>query len=81
MMRHYMSSVKITLRKIGNSLGFILPKEASRFLNAQEGSSFTLTQSPDGLRITQFDPEFEEKMKTADSLMSRYKNALRELAK
>lgn len=76
-----MSSIKITLRKIGNSLGFILPKDAARFLNAEEGASYTLTQSPDGLRISQFDPEFEEKMKAANSLMSRYKNALRELAK
>lgn len=76
-----MNSITITLRKIGNSLGFILPKEAAQVLNAQEGEQVTLTQSPDGLRITSYDPEFEKKMKIADSIMSRYKNSLRELAK
>jgi putative addiction module antidote len=76
-----MDSVTVTLRKIGNSLGIILPKEATQLLNVEEGASLTLTQSPDGLRITAFDPKFEEKTKAADSIMSRYKNALRELAK
>ena len=76
-----MESITITLRKIGNSLGLILPKEAAQMLNAEEGAQLTITQSPDGLRITSYDPEFEKKMKAADSLMSRYKNSLKELAK
>jgi len=76
-----MSSTTITLRKIGNSLGFILPKEAAQMLQASEGDSLTLTQTPDGLKITPYDPEFSRKMQISDSIMSRYKNALRELAK
>ena len=76
-----MESITLTFRKIGNSLGLILPKEAAQMLGAAEGESVTLTQSPDGLRLTPFDPQFEQKMKSADSLMSRYKNALKELAK
>lgn len=76
-----MDSITITLRRIGNSLGFILPKEAAQMLNAKEGAQITLTRSPDGLRMTPYDAEFEQKMKAADSLMSRYKNSLKELAK
>ncbi len=76
-----METFNISLRKIGNSLGFILPKEAAALFNAQEGESWTLTQTPDGLKITPYDPEFERKMKIADSIISRYKNTLRELAK
>lgn len=76
-----MQSFTITLRKIGNSLGFILPKEAVSVFRASEGESWTLTQTPDGLRITPYDPKFEEKMQKADSIVSRYKNTLRELAK
>jgi len=76
-----METITLTFRKIGNSLGLILPKEATQMLGAVEGESITLTQSPDGVRLTPFDPHFEQKMKAADSLMSRYKNALRELAK
>ena len=56
-----MDAITITLRKIGNSLGFILPKEAAQILNVEEGAKVTLTQSPDGLRITSYDPEFEKK--------------------
>ena len=76
-----MDSVTVTLRKIGNSLGIILPKEAAQMLQANEGDSLTLTLTKDGLRISAFDPAFEKKVKIADSLMNRYKNALRELAK
>jgi len=76
-----METITLTFRKIGNSLGLILPKEASQMLHAVEGESVTLTSTPDGVRLTPYDPQFEEKMKTADSLMSRYKNTLRELAK
>lgn len=76
-----MESITITLRRIGNSLGFILPKEAAQMLNAEEGAQITITRSPDGIRMTAYDPEFEKKMRAADSLMARYKNSLKELAK
>ena len=76
-----MQTITLTFRKIGNSLGLILPKEVAQMLGAAEGDSVTLTQSPDGVRLTPYDPQFERKMKAADSLMSRYKNALKELAK
>lgn len=76
-----MEAITLTYRKIGNSLGLILPKEVVQMLGAAEGESVTLTQSPEGVRITAYDPQFEQKMKAADSLMSRYKNTLRELAK
>lgn len=71
----------ITVRKIGNSLGLILPKEVVQMLQAKEGENLTITRSPDGVRITPYDPEFEMKISKARSIMGRYKNALRELAK
>lgn len=76
-----MDSITITLRKIGNSLGFILPKEAANLIQASEGDELTLTQSPEGLLLTPYDPQFSKKMEISDSILSRYKNALRELAK
>jgi putative addiction module antidote len=76
-----MKTITLTFRKIGNSLGLIIPAEVVQWLNAVEGGSVTLTQSPEGLRITPYDPQFEQKMKTADSLISRYRDTLRELAK
>lgn len=73
--------VTLTVRRIGNSLGVILPQEAISILKVGEGDRLTLTEASDGMRITPFDPEFEEQMKAAEQVMRQYRNALRELAK
>jgi putative addiction module antidote len=73
--------VRLTVRKIGNSLGVILPQEALAALKVAEGDSLLLTESPDGYRVNTYDPEFERKMAIAEEGMRRYRNALRELAK
>ena len=73
--------VKTTVRKIGNSYGVILPAGALQALHVKEGDALYLTEAPEGLRITPYDPDFEETMKVAEGGMRRYKNALRELAK
>ncbi len=73
--------VEVTLRKIGNSLGVILPSEATAALKVREGDRLFLTDSPDGLRLTPYDPRFAEQLKAAAKGMRRYRNALRELAK
>lgn len=70
----------IRIRKVGNSLGLILPGEAARKLGIGEGDTLYLTDSVDGFRITPYDPEFKRQMKAAEGVMKRYKNALRELA-
>lgn len=72
---------KTTVRRIGNSLGVILPARALHALNIREGDALYLTEAPEGLRLTPYDPDFDETMKTAKDVMARYRNALRELAK
>lgn len=73
---------KTKIRKIGNSYGIILSKEALQTLRVQEGDTVYLTEAPESsLRISGGDPGFAEKMKIADKFMDRYQNALRELAK
>ena len=73
--------VPVTVRKIGNSLGVILPAGAAASLKVQEGDKLFLTNSPDGFRITPYDPEFVRQMDVASEGMRKYRNALRELAK
>ena len=73
--------VKTTVRKIGNSLGVILPARALQVLHVSEGDELFLTEAPEGLRMTPYDPDFDETMKIAEGVMRRYRNALRELAK
>ena len=72
---------ELKLRKIGNSLGVVLPKEALAHLKAQEGDSVVLTETPEGFHVTASDPEFARTMAIFDDLSRRYRNALRELAK
>lgn len=73
--------LEVTVRKIGNSLGVILPAEATTTLKVRKGDKLFLTESPDGYRITPFDPEFSRQMKVAAKGMRKYRRALRELAK
>ena len=73
--------MKLKIRKIGNSLGASIPKEVLEKMNVGEGDSLYITQTPEGIYLTPYDPEFEEAMKVAKSITNRYRNALKELAK
>lgn len=78
-------AIELKLRKIGNSVGVVLPKEAMAKLNIQEGDSLCMTDAPDGsLRltpVTEGHEEFADQMKAAEDVIRRYRNTLRELAK
>ena len=71
----------LKLRKIGNSVGVVFPKEALAKLHAEEGDTVFLSETPDGCRLTAHDPEFEKQMEIAEEGMKTYRNTLRALAK
>ena len=74
--------LELKLRKVGNSVGLVLPKEALARLHASEGDALYLTEAADGgFRVTAANPEFARKMKVAEGLSRRYRHALKELAK
>jgi putative addiction module antidote len=73
--------VALKLRKIGNSVGALIPQETLAALKVNEGDTLYLTEAPDGFRITPYDPEFEEQMNIAREIMKRDRNILRALAK
>jgi putative addiction module antidote len=74
-------TLELKLRKAGNSLGVVLPKEALAHLKIGEGDTIMLTETQDGMRLTAGNPEFAKTMAVFESLNRRYLNALRELAK
>ena len=77
----YMSH-RTKVRKIGNSLGVILPKETLNDLQVEEGQALYISKAEDGsLRLAPNDEEFEKSMEVFNSLNRRYRNALKELAK
>lgn len=74
-------AIKLKVRKVGNSLGVIQPKEALAAMQVEEGQALYLTEAPDGYRVTKGEAEFERQMAVAESVVRRYHNTLRELAK
>lgn len=74
--------MKTKVRKIGNSLGIVLPKEALQAMHVEEGSALYITKGADNsVNLNPDRPGFEEQMHTAQDIMKRYRNALKELAK
>lgn len=71
----------LELRKIGNSIGVVIPTEMLSFLRAGVGDTVHVTPSNGGLRLTPYDPVFEKKMSAMRTVMRKNRNALRELAK
>jgi putative addiction module antidote len=74
--------IEIKVRKFGNSLGVVLPKEVISRLNTGDGEPLFLVEAPDGTyQLTPYDPAFEKKMAAADDILARYRNTLHVLAK
>ncbi|MCG3199049.1 MAG: AbrB/MazE/SpoVT family DNA-binding domain-containing protein [Candidatus Omnitrophica bacterium] len=74
-----MYSTKV--RRIGNSLGVILPAEILARLRVTEGDRLFFTEDQDGARISPSDPDFESVMESFEVMRKQYRNAFRELAK
>lgn len=73
--------VELKVRRFGNSLGVILPREVIGRLRTEDGQPLYLIETPDGgYRLTPYDPAFEQKMAKAEDLMARYRNTLHVLA-
>jgi putative addiction module antidote len=73
--------VELKVRKIGNSLGVVLPKEVVSRLHTADGERLFLVEADGGYRLTPYDPQFKRKMAKAEEVMARYRNTLRALAK
>jgi len=71
----------LKVRKIGNSLGVVLPKDVLAKLKVGEGDELSVSETPEGVALTRNDAELQEQIEAARRAMKRYRNALRELAK
>ena len=73
--------MQLKVRKVGNSLGVILPREVLTRLKIVEGDSLNLTEGPEDYRLSVYDPEVARQVEVGRKIMRRYRNTLRELAK
>ena len=74
--------VELKVRRFGNSLGVVLPKDVINRLQTGDGEKLFLIEAAAGdYRLTPYDPAFKKQMEKVDEIMSRYRNTLRALAK
>ncbi|MBM3511287.1 MAG: hypothetical protein FJX61_14290 [Alphaproteobacteria bacterium] len=73
-------SVQLKLRRTGNSLSTTWPKDLLARLNVKEGDRLYAVETKHGVLVTPYDPQFEQTMDNADRVLSRFKNAYKELA-
>lgn len=68
-------------RKVGNSLGVILTKDVVESLGVAEGDELFAIRTPDGIRLTPYDPDFATAIESTREYMRRHRDAMHELAK
>lgn len=72
--------MKLKITAIGNSAGIILPKELLARLRLDKGDELYALETPDGIRLTAFDPQLAAQMEMAEEIMRKDRAVLRKLA-
>ena len=72
--------MKLKITAIGNSAGVILPKELMARLRVDKGDELYAVETPDGVRLTTYDPVFAAQMEVAEQIMRDRRDLLRKLA-
>jgi putative addiction module antidote len=74
--------MRIEIKKIGNSDGFILPRELMQRLDLKRGQFLHIIElAGGGFQAIPYDPDFDETLKIADEVMDEYRDTLAALAK
>ena len=74
--------VELEIRKFGDSLGVVLPKEVLNRLQTGDGKRILLIEAADrDYWVTPEHPAFEKKFREGKEIMARYPNTLHALAK
>lgn len=69
------------IRPFGNSAGVTLPKDVLEHFGLEKGSKVFVRETPDGILLSPYDPDFGAVMDIAADIGQRYQNAMRELSK
>ena len=71
----------LSVKKQGDLLNVVIPKEMADSMNVEDGDSLFATKTASGYEISAYDPNFVKKIEAARRGMKKYRNALVELAK
>lgn len=73
--------METTLRKVGNSLGVIIPKKLIDDLHLKNGDKLNLSRDGNIIQLSISDNDFEEWAEAYRQANMEYKDVLKELAK
>lgn len=71
---------KVKLRAIGNSTGVVLPREILEKLRVERGDELMVLETPDGIMLTGYDPEFARQLDVAERVMREDRDLVKKLA-
>ena len=72
--------MNVTIRKIGNSEGIIIPKDVLDQLGVKAGDTLDMTVTGSGMALSVPDEAFTRQLDHARAFMDKYKVALKKLA-
>lgn len=72
--------MKLKITTIGNSAGVILPRELLARLRVDKGDELHVLETPDGFRLSVYDPELAAQMDVAEQVMREDRQVLHKLA-
>ena len=72
------ATVKVTT--VGSSIGIVLPKEILELLRVDKGDTLYISETPGGVQLTPYKPEFARIVEAGRRGMRKYRNTLRKLA-
>ncbi|MDE2271338.1 MAG: AbrB/MazE/SpoVT family DNA-binding domain-containing protein [Xanthomonadaceae bacterium] len=72
--------MKLKITAIGNSAGVILPRELLARLRVEKGDELYALETPDGIKLTSYDPTLAKQMEVAEKVMRKDRHVLRKLA-
>lgn len=73
-----MNRMKVTT--VGNSVGIVLTKEVLGKLRVRKGDVLYATETPNGIELSAYDPEFARQMDAAENIMREERNVLKKLS-
>ena len=72
--------MKLKITTVGNSAGVILPKDLLARLRLEKGDELHALETPEGIRLTVYDPTLAEQMEVAEQVMRSRRTLLHKLA-
>lgn len=70
----------LKIRKIGTSLGVVLPKDLLAELGVGEGDLLYPVRTPEGVEFSRYDPTFVRAVEAGRRFMRKYPSAMKKLA-